>query len=277
MLLTMFLLAVVYLFFLAALAYMGASQLSMVIFVGAFMLIQYFFSDRIALMSMGAKIVSEQQAPELHEIITRLCAIADLPKPRVAIVNTEMPNAFATGRSQKSAVVAVTTGLMRQLNRGELEAVLAHELTHVKNRDVTVMTIASFLSTVAFFFVRYLMFFGGDRRDREGGSLLAAWLVSIVVWIISYLLIQALSRYREFSADRGSAVITGQPANLASALMKISGVMTRIPKDDLRKAEGMNAFFIIPASVKGSLMNLLSTHPSVEQRIAALERMQREI
>ncbi|NYT01723.1 MAG: zinc metalloprotease HtpX [Methanosarcinales archaeon] len=276
MLLTMFLLAVVYLFFLAALAYMGTSQMSMVIFMGAFMLIQYFFSDKIALMSMGAKIVSEQQAPDLHEIITRLCALADLPKPRVAIVNTEMPNAFATGRSQKSAVVAVTTGLMRQLNRGELEAVLAHELTHVKNRDVMVMTIASFLSTVAFFFVRYLMFFG-DRRDREGGSLMVAWLVSIVVWIASYLLIQALSRYREFSADRGAAVITGQPANLASALMKISGVMTRIPKDDLRRVEGMNAFFIIPASVKGSLMNLLSTHPSVEQRIAALERMQREI
>ncbi|MHC1631330.1 MAG: zinc metalloprotease HtpX [Methanotrichaceae archaeon] len=278
MLFTIFLLAVVYLTFLAFLAYQGAGMVSMLIFVSAFMLIQYFYSDKLVLWSTGAKIVSESDEPELHQMIARLCAIADLPKPRVAVVNTPMPNAFATGRNPGSAVVAVTTGIMRQLNRGELEAVLAHELSHVKNRDVMVMTIASFLSTVAFFFVRYMIFFGGGNSDRrEGGGIVVAWLASIFVWIVSSLLIRALSRYREFSADRGSAVITGHPSNLASALMKISGVMPKIPKDDLRKVEGMNAFFIIPAISGSSIMNLLSTHPTVEKRIAALEKIEREM
>lgn len=276
MLFTMFLLGLVYLAFLAILAYQGAGMTAMLAFVSIFMLIQYFFSDKLVLRSMGAKIVSESQEPELHQMISRLCAMADLPKPRIAVVDTPMPNAFATGRNPGNAVVAVTTGIRRQLNQGELEAVLAHELTHVKNRDVMVMTIASFLSTVAFFIVRYSFFFGGGGSGRDRGGIWAAFLASVVVWIASSLLIRALSRYREFAADRGSAVITGQPSNLASALMKISGVMPRIPKEDLRKAEGMNAFFIIPAVSGSSIMNLLSTHPPTEKRIAALQRIERE-
>ncbi len=279
MIFTMFLLALVYLTFLAFLAYQGAGMMTMLIFAGGFMLLQYFYSDRLVLMTTGAKIVSESEEPELHQMISRLCAIADLPKPRVAVVDSPMPNAFATGRNPNNAVVAVTTGIRRQLNRSELEAVLAHELSHVKNRDVMVMTIASFLSTVAFFFVRYALIFGGGGGGRRegGGGIIIAWLASIIVWIVSSLLIRALSRYREFAADRGSAVITGQPSNLASALMKISGVMTKIPDDDLRKVEGMNAFFIIPAISKSSIMNLFSTHPSVEKRIAALEKIEQEM
>jgi len=279
MLFTMFLLAVVYLSFLAFLSYYGTSQIFMILFIGLFMAVQYFYSDKMVLWTTGAQIVSESEAPQLHGMITRLCAIADLPKPQVAIVRTQVPNAFATGRSQSKAVVAVTTGIMDKLSPAELEAVLAHELTHVKNRDMAVLTIASFLSTVAFYIVRYSLYFGnmgGDRR-REGGGIMVVWLVSIVVWIVSFLLIRALSRYREFSADRGAAIITGQPANLASALMKISGIMDRVPRDDLRKVEGMNAFFIIPALSGSSIMDIFSTHPSVEKRIAKLEKMQQEM
>jgi Heat shock protein. Metallo peptidase. MEROPS family M48B len=206
--------------------------------MGLFLFIQYFYSDKIALASVGARIVSESEAPELHELVGRLCAIAGLPKPRIAIVRTDIPNAFATGRSQSSSVVAVTTGLLRRLDKSELEAVLAHELSHIKNRDVAVMTIASFLSTVAAVIVQNI-FFLGDRRDRESGNLFAVWLVSLIVWIVSFILIRTLSRYREFSADRGSAIITGRPSALVSALMKISGTMARIPREDLRKVEGM--------------------------------------
>ncbi len=279
MLFTMFLLAVVYISFLAFLSYSGTSQIFMILFIGLFMAIQYFYSDKMVLWTTGAHIVSESEAPQLHGMITRLCAIADLPKPQVAIVRTQVPNAFATGRSQNKAVVAVTTGIMDKLSPAELEAVLAHELSHVKNRDMAVMTIASFLSTVAFYIVRYSLYFGdmgGDRR-RDGGGILLVWLVSIAVWLVSFILIRALSRYREFSADRGAAVITGQPSNLASALMKISGVMDRVPRDDLRKMEGMNAFFIIPALSGSSIMEIFSTHPSVEKRIAMLEKMQQEM
>jgi heat shock protein HtpX len=278
MILTMFLLAAVYLAFIVFLASMGVGTMGIVAFAGFFIFIQYYYSDRLVLWSMGGKIVSESEAPELHAIITRLCQMADLPKPRVAIVESSIPNAFATGRSKKNAVVAVTTGILRQLNRSELEAVLAHELSHVKNRDVLVITIASFLSTIAFFLVRNLLFFGMMGRDRrEGGAIILVWLVSVLVWLISFLLIRALSRYREFSADRGAAVITGQPMSLASALMKISGAMSRVPRDDLRRVEGMNAFFIIPAISGDTLMSLFSTHPSVEKRIAKLEEMQRKM
>ncbi len=280
MLLTLFLLAAVYLLFLAFLVYSGAPQMFMVLFIGAFMGLQYYYSDRLVLWTMHAKIVTAQEAPDLHQTITRLCAIADLPMPRVAVVNTSIPNAFATGRGPKNAVVAVTTGLMDRLNQGELEAVLAHELSHVKNRDMAILTIASFISTLAFYIVRYSFYFGGmggmGGRRKETGGIIAIWIVSLLVWIISFLLIRALSRYREFAADKGSAVITGQPSNLASALTKISGIMPRIPKDDLREVEGMNAFFIIPA-VSGSFMSLLSTHPTTEKRIAALEKIQREL
>ncbi len=278
MLFTMFLLAVVYLFFLAFLSYYGAPSIVMILFIGLFMGIQYFYSDKMVLWTTGAHIVSESEEPQLHGMITRLCAIADLPKPQVAIVSTEVPNAFATGRSPNKAVVAVTTGILKKLSSAELEAVLAHELSHVKNRDMAVLTIASFISTLAFYFVRYSLYFnmGGDRR-RDGGSLLLVWLISIVVWVVSFLLIRALSRYREYSADRGSAIITGQPSDLASALMKISGLMDRVPREDLRKMEGMNAFFIIPAISGSSFMDLFSTHPSVDKRIAKLEKMQQEM
>jgi heat shock protein HtpX len=278
MIFTMFLLAVVYLFFLTFLSIYVKDQILMILFVGLFMGVQYFYSDKMVLWTTGAHIVSESEAPQLHGMITRLCALADLPKPQVAIVETQVPNAFATGRSPNKAVVAVTTGILNKLSPAELEAVLAHELSHVKNRDMAVLTIASFISTVAFYLVRYSLYFnmGGDRR-RDGGSFLLIWLVSIAVWVISFLLIRALSRYREFSADRGSAIITGQPSDLASALMKISGLMDRVPSEDLRKMEGMNAFFIIPAISGSSIMNIFSTHPSVEKRIARLEKMQQEM
>lgn len=273
MLLTMFLLAAVYLIFINVIMAMGVGIQGVVLIMGIFLFIQYFYSDKIALASVGARIVSESEAPELHELVGRLCAIAGLPKPRIAVVRTDIPNAFATGRSQSSSVVAVTTGLLRRLDKSELEAVLAHELSHIKNRDVAVMTIASFLSTVASVIVQNI-FFLGDRRDRESGSLIAVWIVSLIVWIVSFILIRALSRYREFSADRGAAIITGRPSALVSALMKISGTMARIPREDLRRVEGMNAFFIIPT---GAIANLLSTHPPIEARIAALERLEREI
>lgn len=278
MFLTMFLLAVLYLGFLAVLIALHTSQTVIILFIGGFMFLQYFYSDKLILSSMGAKIVSESEAPELHQMVSRLCAIADLPMPKIAIMKTSMPNAFATGRNQKNAVVAVTTGIMQQLNRSELEAVIAHELTHVKNRDMMVMTIATFLSSVAQLMVQWLPFMGGgSSRDRDSGSNFAILLlVSVAVWIVSFILIRALSRYREFSADRGSAIITGQPSQLASALMKISGA--RVPTQDLRRVEGpVSALFIVPALSGSSIMNLFSTHPTTEARIAALQRIEQEL
>ena len=280
MLLTMFLLAVVYLFFLAViLTYGGAWTNILLIFMMLILFAQFFFSDTLVLWSTGGRVVTEQEEPRLHETISRLCAIANLPKPKIAIVDSNVPNAFATGRSQGSAVVAVTTSLKQRLSQPELEAVLAHELSHVKNRDMLVITIASFLSTVAALLVRNMLFFGmGGRDDRKGaGAAVIVFIVSIIVWILSFLLIRALSRYREFAADRGSAIITGQPSHLASALMTISGVMERVPSRDLREVEAMNAFFIIPAVSGESIMNLLSTHPSVEARIRALTEMERKM
>ncbi|MDD2614629.1 MAG: zinc metalloprotease HtpX [Methanosarcina sp.] len=279
MIFTMFLLAVVYLFFLAFLSYYGTPPVYMILFVGFFMAIQYFYSDKMVLWTTGANIVSESEAPQLHGMITRLCAIADLPKPQVAIVKSQVPNAFATGRNKNNAVVAVTTGILDKLSPAELEAVLAHELSHVKNRDMAVMTIASFISTLAFYLMRYGLYFGGmgENRQRNGGGFVLIWLISIAVWIISFILIRALSRYREYAADRGSAIITGQPSVLASALMKISGIMSRVPSEDLRTVEGMNAFFTVPAISGSSIMDIFSTHPSVEKRIAKLEKMQQDM
>jgi heat shock protein HtpX len=271
---TFFLLGIIYLAFFALMVYLGINPSFIAIFSLGAMFVQYYYSDTIVIKTMGAKIVSESEAPELHELISRLCSMADLPKPRIAIVRTNIPNAFATGRNQKNAVVAVTTGLMQQLNSSELEAVLAHELTHVKNRDAMVLTIASFISTLAYYF---MLFGGGGRRDRDSGNAILIFLASIIVYAASYLLIMALSRYREFAADRGAAVITGQPSQLASALRKISGVMTKIPSEDLRKVEGANAFFIIPAVSKSSIFNLFSTHPPLEARIAALDRIEKEL
>jgi heat shock protein HtpX len=275
MLLTMILLAVIYLAFLAVLVSQGVDNIVIILFIGGFMLLQYYYSDKMILSTMGAKMVSESEAPELHQIVSRLCAIADLPMPKIAVVNSSMPNAFATGRNQKNAVVAVTTGIMQKLDHSELEAVLAHELTHVKNRDMMVMTIATFLSSMAQILVRSMPFMGGGGgRDRDsGGSFIVVFVVSLAVWVLSFILIQALSRYREFAADRGAAIITGQPSILVSALMKISGF--RVPTEDLRKVEGpVSALFIVPAFSRSSIMNLFSTHPTLEARIEALQRIE---
>ena len=275
---TLFMLALVYFIFIAVLAYIGIDTLLLVVIVTFVLLLQYFFSDRLVLFSMGARLVSEQEEPRLYETLTRLCAIAGINRPRLAIVDKAMPNAFATGRNQRNAVVAVTTGLRNMLNQEELEAVLAHELSHVKNRDVMVVTLASLISTAAFFIFRS-SFQTAGTGGRSGKQNL--WFIipvfAAAVWIVSFLLVKALSRYREFAADRGSAILTGRPSQLASALMKISGMMERVPTTDLRKVEGMNAFIIIPAISGSSIIALFATHPSVEQRIAALERIEREM
>jgi len=271
------LLTVLYLAFLAVLLSMGVSQMAIILFMGAFMFLQYFYSDKMILSSMGARIVTENEEPELYQIVSRLCANADLPMPRIAVVKTSMPNAFATGRNQSHAVVAVTTGIMDRLNKSELEAVLAHELTHVKNRDMMVMTIATFLSSIAQILVQWAPFLGGGSRDRDSGNNAALLLlVSLVVWIVSFILIRTLSRYREFAADRGSAIITGQPSNLISALKKISGF--RVPTEDLRKVDGpVSALFITPAISGSSIMRLFSTHPTLEARIEALQKIEMEL
>lgn len=276
---TMFLLAAVYLAFVAIMLNAGFGASSVLIFATLMLGAQYFFSDKLVLMSSGARVVSEQEAPELHDMIGRLAQQANLPKPRVAIMDTNVPNAFATGRNQSNSVVAVTRGLMRTLDRRELEAVIAHELTHVRNRDVMVMTIASFFATVAQIVMRWLMWgsmFGG-RRDREGGGIWVIYLASILVWIISFFLIRALSRYREYAADRGAALLTGSPSSLSSALLKINGMMDRIPQQDLREAEGLNQFFIMPAKAKDLFTELVSTHPPLEKRLRYLEDVQREM
>lgn len=278
MFLTMLMLAGVYLLFLYALWIFGGVDTYSLIFIAVIMLfLQFFFSDKLALWGVGGRIVNEHEAPQLHQMISKLCTISNLPKPKVAIVNSNVPNAFATGRSSSNAVVAVTTSLMQRLNPNEVEAVLAHEMSHVKNRDMLVITIASFLSTAAFFIVRNMLFFGmgGRDRNRSAGAAIVVWLISLLVWILSFLLIRALSRYREFAADRGSAMLTGRPRDLISALLNISGTMRYVPSRDLKEVEGMNAFFIIPALSADSIMRLFSTHPPIEERIHALEEMER--
>lgn len=278
---TMFLLAALYLAFVLVLFQAGLDSASMLVIVGLMLAAQYYFSDQMVLWSAGARIVSPEEAPELHGMVDRLVAMADIPKPRVAIMHTAVPNAFATGRDPNHAVVAVTTGLLDRLDPPEIEAVLAHELTHIKNRDVFVMTLASFFATVAAFILRYAFWFGGmggGRRDERGGGSAVAvvYLASLLVWVLSFFLIRALSRYREYAADRGAAILTGAPSQLASALTKISGTMSRIPQRDLRQAEALNAFYIIPALSGQSFMELLSTHPSLENRLAYLRRLEEE-
>jgi heat shock protein HtpX len=273
MFLTMFLLFVLYIVFVGVLAALDVGLFIIVGFMALFSLGQFFFSDKLALYSMGAKEVSEEEYPELHAMVTRLSQQADLPKPKVAVADSRVPNAFATGRSQKASAVCVTTGIMQRLDEEELEGVMAHELAHIKNRDVMVMTIASFLSTIAFLVVRFGIYFGGRNRN---GQVFVAILASLVVWILSYVLIRALSRYREFAADRGGAAITGKPAALASALLTIDGSMDQVPSEDLRDQAEMNAFFIIPIR-SGFIGRVFSTHPSTERRVEALRDLEREM
>jgi heat shock protein HtpX len=271
MFLTIFLLGALYVGFFALLLQSGASIGVMVVVLGAFAFIQYYTSDKIALASSGAKVVTPEQAPDLHAMVDRLCAMSDLPKPRVAVIPTDIPNAFATGRSPKKSVVAVTEGLWKRLDPPEIEGVIAHELAHIANRDVAVMTFASFFSNVASLLI---WFGGGIGRNREGPPI---WLIALVVYFVSYFLILALSRYREFAADRGAALVTGAPENLMSALQKIASDITRIPQRDLRQLEGLNAFFIIPTNVKRSAATLFMTHPPLEKRLARLAAIAQEM
>ena len=276
-LLTLFLLGLLYVAFVGVLIAAGAQAITILVVMGALSAGQLFFSDKLALASMGAKEVSPEQAPGLHAMIERLCIQADLPKPKIAVADTNVPNAFAVGRSQKSATVCATTGIMNLLSPSELEGVMAHELAHVKHRDVLVMTIASFFASLASLMLQFGFFFGGGGDDDENPSFLVILLVSFLVYIISFFLMMALSRYREFAADRGAAVVTGRPSALSSALVKISGAMQTVPTHDLREAERMNAFFIVPASAKNSLRTLFSTHPPMEKRIERLQQLEAQL
>jgi heat shock protein HtpX len=283
MVLTMFLLGLVYVVFVGVLFAVGAQAGVIVIVALVLLMMQLFGSDRIAMATMGVKEVTPAQEPELHGIVERLCVQANLPKPRVCVMETSMPNACAMGKSQKSATVCATRGILQLLEPAELEGVIAHELTHVINRDVMVMTLASFFATLASLIIQFSFFFGGGfgggygRNREEEEALMAVLVVSVLVYVISFMLLRALSRYREFAADRGSAVLTGRPSALASALLKISGTMDRVPTQDLRRAEGMSAFFILPARRKKSMMNIFADHPPLEQRLAALERLESQL
>ena len=284
MMLTLFLLGLVYAVLVGVLIAAGVGAIAVAVIAGAFFLIQYFSSDKIALASMGARPISPDDGPWAKELIgtvQRLCIQADIPMPRVAIAETSMPNAFAVGRSPKTATVCVTTGIKQLLEPGELEAVIAHELTHIANRDVMVMTLASFFASIASFIVQMGFWFGGMFDDNnEGGGIgaLGVILVSGLVYVVSWLLLQALSRYREFAADRGSAVITGRPSALISALMKIDGQMGRTPKRDLRAASSeLAAFYIFPPRAKQSIAAMFATHPTLEQRVAALQKFEAQL
>src|SRR5947199_822160 len=276
MALTLFLLGALYVVLIVALLAAGTGAIFVAVIAGGLLLAQFFASDKLALHAMGAREVTPAEAPEFHAMIDRLCVQADLPKPRVAVADTDMPNAFAVGRSPRKATVCATTGIMRILAPAELEGVMAHELTHVQNRDVLVMTIASFFATVAAYIVQFGFFFGGGEDD-DGDSFLVLLLVSLAVYAISFFLMQALSRYREFAADRGSGIITGRPSALASALLKISGTMERIPQKDLRATSELAAFYIFPPRAKAAVGNLFSTHPPMEKRIARLERLESQL
>jgi heat shock protein HtpX len=290
MLSTVFLLGLLYAIFIAVLV-VAHVALGFILVIGfGILFVQYFFSDKIALYSMGGKIVTREQAPDLHGIVDRLVAMADMPKPTVAIAQSDIPNAFATGRNQKHAVVCVTTGLWRRLDEKEVEAVLAHELSHVAHRDVAVMTIASFLGILAGLLTRVLYLsglFGGFGNNRSnnnngGGNLfvveIGMLLFSALIYMVSFILIRTLSRYRELAADRSGAILIGQPQVLASALQKVSGEMAKIPTRDLRSAEHFNAFYFAPALAPGvSLSSLFSTHPSLERRLAELAKLDAEM
>jgi heat shock protein HtpX len=283
MLLTGGLLGLLYVGFAVGLFFfLNVGLVPMLVIVVGIALFQYFTSDKLALLASGAKVVERDQAPELHAMVERLCAMADLPKPKVAVIDTPVPNAFATGRNPKKSAVAVTTGLWNRLDERELEGVLAHELSHIANRDVLIMTVASFFAMIAAMLTRFGLYgglFSGGGRDRDGGA--PAWLIivaiSVATYFISYILIRTISRYREYAADRGAAVMTGAPEYLMSALQKIASQMTMIPQRDLREMEGMNAFFIIPTNVKSAFGELFMTHPPLDKRLAALAEIAREM
>ena len=279
MLLTSGLLGLLYVVFAVVLiSVLDVGIVAMIAIVGALAFIQYFTSDKLALRASGAKVVGPDEAPELHAMVDRLAAMADLPKPKVAIIDTDIPNAFATGRNPKHSAVAVTTGLWRRLEPREVEGVLAHELSHIANRDVLVMTLASFFAMLAGILTRWAFIFGGGGRDRNGPPVwLIVLVVSIVTYILSFILIRTISRYREYAADRGAALITGAPEYLMSALQRISSGMASIPQRDLREVEAMNAFFIIPTNVKSAFGELFLTHPPLEKRLANLARIAREM
>src|SRR5689334_2489126 len=282
MLLTLFLLGGLYVVFVGVLFAAGAGVGVMVVVLGALLVAQLFLSDKIGLAAMGAKEVSPEEAPGLHAMIERLCIQADLPKPKIAIADTPVPNAFAMGRSPKSAVVCCTTGIMNILEPHELEGVMAHELTHVKNRDVMVMTLASFFASLAAMITQFGFFFGGGfgrgGNDDDGNvPFMVVLLVSFLVYVISFFLMLALSRYREYGADRGAAIITGRPSALSSALMTLSNAMQRVPHQDLRAVGRMNAFFIIPTPLKESVGTLFMTHPPMEARIARLQQYEAQL
>jgi heat shock protein HtpX len=278
MLVTLFLLGLLYVVFVGVLFAAGAGAGIIIVVAVGLLLVQLFGSDKLAMAAMGLKEVSPEEEPELHGIVDRLCVQADLPKPRVCVMETSMPNACAMGRSQKSATVCATRGILELLSPAELEGVMAHELTHVINRDVMVMTLASFFATLASMIAQFALFFGGGYGgDEEERDIMIVVLVSVVVYALSFVLLRTLSRYREFAADRGSAVLTGRPSALASALLKISGTIERVPSQDLRRAESMSAFFILPARTKESLMNLFADHPPLAQRLAALERLESQL
>jgi heat shock protein HtpX len=263
---------------------LGVSLVLVIVIAGGLLFSQYFFSDKIAMFSMHAHEVTPQQEPKLHEIVDRLCLLANMQKPRVGVSEMDIPNAFATGRSPSHAVICATRGLMQRLNDEELEAVLAHELSHVAHRDVAVMTIASGVGLLAGLISRIALFgtmFGGGGRGRGGQNVvlleMATLLVSIVVYVIAYLLTMALSRYRELAADRSGAILIGKPSVLASALVHVTGDMGKIPRNDLRKTEGMNAFFFAPALAGGTAATLFSTHPSLEVRLNQLAKLEKEL
>jgi heat shock protein HtpX len=278
MMITLFLLGALYVVFVGVLIVAGVQGPLILLICGGLALLQLTTSDKLAMHAMGAREVTPQEAPELHAMIERLCIQADLPKPKIAVAQTNMPNAFALGRSQKSATVCATTGIMNLLSPAELEGVMAHELSHVKNRDVMVMTIASFFASIAAMVLQFGFLFGGGGQsdDDEGPGMLAIIVVSLIVYAISYFLMMALSRYREFAADRGAALVTGRPSALAAALRKISSGMDRLPQQDLRVANQLSAFYIAPPS-KQSIMGLFATHPPMEQRIERLMAYERQL
>lgn len=274
MMLSFVILGVLYVVFLSILHYLGVGYIPLAIIASAMILAQWYLSDKIVLWSSGAKIVSKEEYPRLHEIVETLSTNNGLPKPKVAMVNSPVPNAFATGKSPKSSLVAVTTGILDVLDNDELEAVIGHELSHVRSRDVLVLTLASVFSTVAWYLVRFGLFGGLQTRNRNtAGTSAIVMLVAITTWVVSFLIIRAISRYREFSADRGGAIMTGKPDKLASALLKISGKIKVIPPKELENVQKLNAFFIIPALSGSSIANLFSTHPPVEKRVQKLMEM----